>query len=460
MKYQYRMETFSFLDYAGLERHLAKMAAKGWQLERIGRVFWKYRKEEPKQLTYSVTYIPGASVWDPQPSEAQQTLTDFCKEAGWEKVCDWVQMQIFVSEKPDPTPIETDETIRLEMIRKSMKKNILWGHGVLALVFLLNILLRLSAFMERPLKFLSDRGDMWVILLYAWSVFLMLWDLLYYYFWVKKSEKNIREGGKCAEAKRYRLIALIGWIGLIPLLIGTASQLEGSLSFILIYSVGIFGVVLATWTAQRKLREKGVSKGVNIMLTLLVDVVLVSTVTGLTMWYGVSYMGWSREAPRYYTTKYGYNFPLYDDALPLTIEDLMTVDYDDYNKEMEIDEALFLRYADCRQETPPNGDDVPGMRYEIYTIKFGLSYDWVIDAIEKDEMRYYTDDSLAASAYIPVNAAEWNADEVYQFQFGTEEGTVMENQWLIRKGNVIVVFNPSFELTNEMKPIITGKLTA
>ncbi|MBQ8598539.1 MAG: hypothetical protein IJ411_00260, partial [Oscillospiraceae bacterium] len=250
------------------------------------------------------------------------------------------------------------------------------------------------------------------------------------------------------------------WIGVIPRLIGTASQLEGSLSFILIYSVGIFGVVLVTWTAQRKLREKGVSKDVNIMLTLLVDVVLVSIVTGLAVWYGIGYADWGREAPRYYITKYGYDFPLYDDALPLTIEDLMTVDYDDYNKEMKTDEALFLRYADCRQDAPPSGDNVPGMRYEIYTVKWGLSYDWVIDAIEKDEMRYYTEDALAASAYIPVNAAEWNADEAYQFQFGTAEGTVMENQWLIRKDNVIVVFQPFFELTNEMKPIITEKLTA
>lgn len=37
--YKYRFETYSFFDYAGLERHLAKMAAKGRQLESIGRTF-------------------------------------------------------------------------------------------------------------------------------------------------------------------------------------------------------------------------------------------------------------------------------------------------------------------------------------------------------------------------------------------------------------------------------------
>ena len=59
MRYKYRLENFVLFDCVGLERHLAEMAAKGLQLESIGRLVWKYRVTEPKKLTYSVTYAPA-----------------------------------------------------------------------------------------------------------------------------------------------------------------------------------------------------------------------------------------------------------------------------------------------------------------------------------------------------------------------------------------------------------------
>ena len=35
-----RMELYSFYDRTGMEKHLAKMAEKGWLLEKIGQFFW------------------------------------------------------------------------------------------------------------------------------------------------------------------------------------------------------------------------------------------------------------------------------------------------------------------------------------------------------------------------------------------------------------------------------------
>ena len=50
-----RLETFSFYDRTGLEEHLARMAAEGWLLDKIGQFLWHYRRIEPKKLTFSVT---------------------------------------------------------------------------------------------------------------------------------------------------------------------------------------------------------------------------------------------------------------------------------------------------------------------------------------------------------------------------------------------------------------------
>ena len=123
--FKYQLLTYGLFDYAGVERHLEKMAAKGWRFTSVGNFFWIFRRTEPANVKYAVTYIPEMSQFDPQPPEKQYDIEDYCEAAGWKKVDRWMQMQIFCSEDPDAVPIETDEGLRLEAIHKSMKKNFL-----------------------------------------------------------------------------------------------------------------------------------------------------------------------------------------------------------------------------------------------------------------------------------------------------------------------------------------------
>ena len=51
------IENHQFYDFENIERHLAKMAAKGWRLENIGRLGWYYRRAPAKKLTYAVEYF-------------------------------------------------------------------------------------------------------------------------------------------------------------------------------------------------------------------------------------------------------------------------------------------------------------------------------------------------------------------------------------------------------------------
>ncbi len=66
---KYRTEYFSRYDYRGVEEHLSAMAAKGWQIEDMERIFWKYRRIEPKKMTYAVTYLLEASEFNNKMSE-------------------------------------------------------------------------------------------------------------------------------------------------------------------------------------------------------------------------------------------------------------------------------------------------------------------------------------------------------------------------------------------------------
>ena len=78
-----RIEPLPFYDHTGISRHLEKMAAKGWMLEKLNGFCWQYRRMEPQQLRFAVTYFPTASQFAPAPVEGLQTFWDFCAEAGW-----------------------------------------------------------------------------------------------------------------------------------------------------------------------------------------------------------------------------------------------------------------------------------------------------------------------------------------------------------------------------------------
>ena len=77
-----RIEVRSFYDRTGIERHLEKMAAKGWMIERVDGFGWRYRRIEPQQLRFAVTYFPKASEFDPGPTEEQQVYHDMAEKTG------------------------------------------------------------------------------------------------------------------------------------------------------------------------------------------------------------------------------------------------------------------------------------------------------------------------------------------------------------------------------------------
>ena len=41
--FKYQMSIYNLFDYTGVERHLEKMAAKGWRFTSIGNFFWVWR---------------------------------------------------------------------------------------------------------------------------------------------------------------------------------------------------------------------------------------------------------------------------------------------------------------------------------------------------------------------------------------------------------------------------------
>lgn len=77
-----RIEHLSFFDHTGISSHLEKMAAKGWMIEKVTNTGWVYRRIEPKNIHFAVSYFPKASEFDPEISEEQKMFHDFCAHTG------------------------------------------------------------------------------------------------------------------------------------------------------------------------------------------------------------------------------------------------------------------------------------------------------------------------------------------------------------------------------------------
>jgi len=460
-KYKYQIGTFNLFDYVGVERHLEKMAAKGWQFDSIGSFGWKYKKVEPAQLKYSVTYIPEASDFDPEPLEKQKEIEAYCAEAGWKKVGSWMQMQIFCSENQEAVPIETDEELRLEVISKSMNKNLLLSHGLLLLVFLMNMFTTISTAKRNWPEFLSDSSRLWNTGLWMWGIIILLIDLLFYLNWMRRARKAVKEGRSCPQAKGYRYWNRLAWCVLTILIIGMfASYTSGMLWFMLVYLAGIFLIIFGVRKLQQKLKKQGVSKGGNVAVTMILCVVLsllfVTGFVGVVIGFDVSLT--EKKEPVGTILVNGMEWKIYQDELPLLVEDFSDIGYKSSSRKAEEQSSILAGYGEY-QEYLFDGTEVTSVTvantYEVITVKAKFLYDFLLEAFYEREFRHSDEAEKQKTEYRAVYETEGGT--MYRQYY---EGLPVVHDWLILTENKIVQMHLYLdELTEEQMKIIVEKFT-
>lgn len=288
---KYYFWDYLLYDFAGVEERLSALASQGWYPDKIGTMWWKFKKGEPRAVTYAVTYVPEASDFNANPTEGQRELEIYCKEAGWEKVADWFQMQIYATEQESPLPLETDESLRLDTVHRAMRKNYLPSSVLLAVIGIVLLWMQGSG-----LLFLSSRADLSMKATYLFGVLDALLLLAMsgvnlggYYHWYWASEKQVSRGGGCVRASFYRrfnkvalallLVFMVCWMGGV-----LADSNLGLAVYIVAYMAVMFFLAFLVKKIQQGLKRFGLPKGVNIFLTLLADIVLAFVLIGILMY--------------------------------------------------------------------------------------------------------------------------------------------------------------------------------
>ncbi|MGG7214237.1 DUF2812 domain-containing protein [Clostridium nigeriense] len=120
-----RRVIFNFLpyEYKSLQEYLEKMAIKGWMLEDINGYYLKFIKSSPKNLKYSVDIMDSISFFDGKDTDKALEYREYCKEAGWNFVCESDKRQIYCSESDENrVDIHTDEIEKFNTITKASLK--------------------------------------------------------------------------------------------------------------------------------------------------------------------------------------------------------------------------------------------------------------------------------------------------------------------------------------------------
>lgn len=440
--FKYQMSIYNLFDYTGVERHLEKMAAKGWRFTSIGNFFWVYRRTEPAKVKYSVTYVPEASQFDPQPLEKQRDIEAYCEEAGWKKVDTWMQMQIFCSENPDAVPIDTDEEVRLEAIHKSMKKNFLFSHLLLLIVFLMNAFTNYGLAKRNWMEFLSDSGRLWTCGIWFTGILVLTFDIIYYYHWLYKARKRVKVGLNCPEPKAYRYIAWSYWIILIVCTIGLFSSYTAGKGFVMAIYLALFFVIVAiVRRIQERLKREGVSKSGNAAITMGSSVLLTFLMIGglvvVFVLFGVGTKGRTVDVDVIEINGQEWNISHDTVPLPLYVEDFAEGE-GKYSSRWAIkdQESIAAGYGEYQSELfieTETGMEIISIYYDAVTVKLPFLYDFLLKAFYEQEFRYAKEGDQEKTEYRVTYEGE--AGTMYRQYY---EGLPMAHDWLVLTDNRIV----------------------
>lgn len=447
---KYRIETLSFYDHSGIEAHLARMAGKGWMIQSISNGFWTYRRTEPRALHFAVTYFPKASEFDPGPSQAQQTLIDFCTETGWTLACTWFQMQVFFHEGEDPTPIHTEPALEVEAIHQACRANYLRIYTVLFALSLVLSLLFLSSLISDMLRVLASPTDFTTG---AGSFLLFLFtlvELTTYYGWHRKAKKAAERGmfldtPSTARFQRILLVilclCLAYWLASL-LFVGNTVMVWTVFAVLLCMAAAAF----LSGAVKKRLKRRRASPGANRALTAMTSFLVTFLLIGAVITIGV----------RLFTGMEPEYLPLYVQDPPFRVSDLTESGYGNYLTTASTDESLFITRLEFQQQhgfDEEASPDIPEIQYELYTVKVPAIYGFCRQQLKRQ---------IVLSAFWggtmveQDDAAFWGALEAYRLVM--DDGT-QTSIFLLCYKDRLARLEFSWEPTREQMGAVGERLT-
>lgn len=452
-----RLETFSFYDHTGIEKHLAKMAEKGWLLSKIDRFTWEYRRIAPKKLHFAVTFYPKASEFDPEPLEGQMIYQEYSARFGWKFICRSAQMQIFYSEEENPVPLETDPVVEVAVIHQAAKRSFLWTHYVFLALAVLQTALFVSSLLGDPIRLLSSTtqlatGFLWGLLFLFYAI-----ELAGYYRW-HHAAVRAAETGEFPDTHHHplfqKLILLAAAAALLYIIINLFSSGDRlQLVFYLLFFVCITALAITVNGVKQLLKRMKATRTANTAITLTVDIVL-----AIALVFGMNYSIFRAVGNGLLPADTGADSKtqiLHQTDLPLTVEDLLDIRFDGYIKENRQSESIFLGQRSLRQWARHTDTYVPELSYTVTIVKVSGIYPLCKNSLlNKAKDTVDSGGNVFINHYEPTDSAPWLAEEAYQLHWSDS----ILYQYLLCYEDRIIKIDFDWEPTAEQMQIVGEKL--
>lgn len=472
---KFRLNWYQANDSEAMAAKLEKMAAKGWLLEKVSNLGWTYRRAEPAQVKYTITYFPDASIFDATPTEGQETYADFCRAAGWELVAAYGPIQYFRSTRPDPVPIETDEGEKLRASHKAMLKTLVLSHALLLFAFGIQIPSDLQDFQHAPLSTVSSSLSLAQVLLTVFLVLYLAAVLADYFIWYLRSKRSVERGGACAKVHtRARIWGGYALLAACALVLWAAVSEISSPGMALIWLYASGGMVLLMALSRGVmafLKSCGYSRatvrGGFVAAGILLAIVYTAGIVPLANWLLRSglmeerepayvYTGYSGQWDTYqgeavYTSGY-HTWDIYQDDLPLTLEDLgfAVTEEDHCSYEAEESRSVLASYTTFSQQAMGTGSDLPELRFQIAEIPWAWLRTQCVSRLVEGYSVSLRGISFRLGEHRAVEDDRWGADEVYL--------SLDTNSFLLVYGQRIASVDAGWDLTDEQIAVIARKL--
>lgn len=447
---------FCFYDRTGIQKMLEKQAAKGWMLESIGQLGWKYRRTEPKKIRFAVTYYPKASMFDPYPTVGEELYQEFVEHSGWQFVTSNAQLQIFCTEVENPVPIETDPVVEMQNIHKAVKKSFLPGYCMMLFCALLNLCLMVWRLHENFTGTLAHNANLFTIFCWISLAVMEIREIGSYYLWRRRALKAAQLDGSFVETKN-RNNAL--WI-MLAVILGAYILMLASLSArmltVALITIGMMAVSVALILLFTKwMKKTGFSREDNRAYTIIGTVVVSIAVTFLSTVIVMSVM--DKLPDDHVKDTYemnGITVTRYGDDVPLTVAALTGEDMADYSTYKTVESSILIDRLVANQHPDlVTGSGGSSLRYVVVDVKFAP----LLDACLKEYLTMYQDQQITDifgmeyyRDFRPIDPSGWGADRAWQLYSREEPMT----EYLLVYGNRIVNFDFSEEPTQAQMNLV------
>ena len=414
------MNFYSIYDRAGLEKHLEDMAAKGWMLDKMGQYLWYYRRTEPKKLRFAVSYFPSASVFDPAPSEKQETYREFCEHAGWNLAGASAQLEVYWHEDENAVPLVTDPMMEIKTIHKTAKKTVILSNLLLLAIVIMNVCRTIQFYQRNTISALLSDSNIWTTLAMVFAGVYCVSELIRYFAWYFKAKKIAESEERFLTTK-----STIGYtkvmLGIMILLfvIGFASfMLDESIlvgAVILGYTTVIFAIVFCIKSVLKKMNA---STNVNRTITFISCFIISLIVTSASTFFIFRNIDLSKADEHNIVGTYDHQgriFEVYKDELPFYLEDFTYVEDVQYSYYKEVEESSVLKQVSVRQDKVGYEEEGPELSYAIIDVKIAAVYDSCVNYFLRGASRY--NDGME---YREVQDEIWGANTVYRLYEGSE----------------------------------------